>query len=303
MRSNRKEEVMMSKLNILNIPEFIDFNEKINIALKGKNKELERCYIPIGDVVTIAGYRVLEAPALFTTSEEGTIDTVQFEGKERVVLTGLKQRAVIRRVHSGLIRGILGDNYRCVVPDNLCGRCVNCFQFGSMNPETNVQVKSRTNITSSFSMQSSNEAVAEDEEFHIMVHSNLSMGREEGDVQAGSIYTNEVIKPGTQFPFLVYIYNPSQFDVTSYIKAHLISDLRGYGSYSTIRSQARSEFILITKDLCLSPSVILNKEKKEMLDMVKKGITLSGDEEIKSLADDFDSLAREYKDKLYGWRV
>lgn len=293
----------MSKLDILSIPEFIDFNEKINIALKGKNKELERCYIPIGDVVTIAGYRILEAPALFTTSEEGTIDTIDFEGKERVVLTGLKQRAVIRRVHSGLIRGILGDNYRCVVPDNLCGRCVNCFQFGSMNSDTNIQVKSRTNITSSFSLQSNEEAISEDEEFHIMVHSDLSMKKgEAADTQAGaSIYTNEVIKPGVVFPFLVYIYNPSQFDVVSYVKAHLIADLRGYGSYSTIRSQANSEFFLITKDLSLSPSVMLNKEKEEILNMVREEVTLSGDKEIKSLSDDFDSLADKYKDKLYGW--
>ena len=296
---------MMSKLNILNIPEFIDFNEKINIALKGKNKELERCYIPIGDVVTIAGYRTLEAPALFTTSEEGTIDTIEFEGKERVVLTGLKQRAVIRRVHSGLIRGILGDNYRCVVPDNLCGRCVNCFQFGSMNSDTNVQVKSRTNITSSFSLQGSDEAISEDEEFHIMVHSDLSMKKgEDTDTQArASIYTNEVVKPGVIFPFLVYIYNPAQFDIVSYVKAHLIADLRGYGSYSTIRSQASSEFVLITKDLSLSPSVMLNKGKEEILNMVKREVTLFGDKEIKSLADEFGALASKYKDQLYGWRA
>jgi len=293
----------MSKLDILNMPEFIDFNEKINIALKGKNKELERCYIPIGDIITIAGYRTLESPALFTTSEEGAIDTVEFEGNNRVVLTGLKQRAVIRRVHSGLVRGILGDNYRCVVPDNLCGRCVNCFQFGSMNSDTNIQVKSRTNITSSFSLQSSEESISEDEEFHIMVHSDLSMKKgEAADTQAGaSIYTNEVIKAGVVFPFLVYIYHPSQFDVVSYIKAHLIADLRGYGSYSTIRSQARSEFLLITKDLSLSPSIMLNKKKDEILGMVKTKVTLKGDQEIKSLADNFESLARKYKNKLYSW--
>ncbi|MBE0427097.1 MAG: type I-D CRISPR-associated protein Cas7/Csc2 [Nitrospirae bacterium] len=291
----------MTVLNNLNLPEFIDFNEAIDIALSGKKKSLRRCYIPVGDVVTIAGYRTLDAPALFTTSEEGTIDKVAFEGKERVVLTGLKQRAVIRRIHSSFIRGIIGDNYKCVVPDNLCGHCVNCFQFGSMNSDTGIQVKSRTNITSSFSLQSADEAISEDEEFHIMVHSDLSMakGEGEGTQKGASIYTNEVIKPETVFPFLVYIYSPSQFDIVSYIKSHLIADLRGYGSYSTIRSQARSEFILITKDLSLSPSVMLNKSKEEILKSVENKLTITGDSAIKSLADQFESMANTYKNKLY----
>lgn len=300
----KKEGQNMSILNKLNLPEFIDFNEAINIALSGKEKPLRRCYIPVSDVVTIAGYRTLEAPALFTTSEEGTIDKVEFEGRERVVLTGLKQRAVIRRVHSNLIRGILGDSYRCVVPDNLCGHCVNCFQFGSMNSDTGIQVKSRTNITSSFSLQSADEAISEDEEFHIMVHSDLSMARGEGEgtQREASIYTNEVIKPETVFPFLVYIYSPCQFDIISYIKSHLIADLRGYGSYSTIRSQTRSEFLLITKDLSLSPSVMLNKSKEEVSASVDNKLTITGDETIKKLADQFDSLAKKYQTKLYQWK-
>jgi len=292
----------MNELNKLNLQEFVDLNENIDIALKDKQKKpIRRCYLPIGDIVTIAGYRILEAPALFTTSEEGTIDKVEFEGKERVVLTGLKQRAVIRRVHADLIRGILGDIYKCVVPDNLCGRCVNCFQFGSMNTDINIQVKSRINITSSFSLESADECIAEDEEFHIMVHSDLSMKRGEGeDTQKGaSIYTNEVIKPGTIFPFLIYIYSPTQFDIISYLKAHLLADKRGYGSYSTIRSQAKSEFLLITKDLVLSPSVMLNKEPAEIQEMVDKEISIFGDGTIKSLVNEFEILAQKYKDKLY----
>lgn len=291
----------MSSLIKLGIPEFIDFNETINIALKGKAKELKRCYLPVGDVVTICGYRTLETPALFTTSEEGTIDTVDFEGKNRVVLTGLKQRAVIRRTHSNLVRGVLGDDYRCVVPDNLCGSCVNCFQFGSMNSDTNIAVKSRTNIVSSYSLQGSTEAISEDEEFHIMVHSNLSMKAGEGaGTQAGaSIYTNEVINPGTVFPFLVYIYSPSEFDVISYLKAHLLSDLRGYGSYSTVRGQVKSEFLAITKDLVLSPSVMLNNEKEQITKMLNEDVTIFGDEEIKILADEFNDLVNKHKNALY----
>lgn len=292
----------MSSLSKLNIPEFINFNEKVNIALKGAKKELKRCYLPVGDVVTICGYRTLESPALFTTSEEGTIDTVDFEGKNRVVLTGLKQRAVIRRTHSNLIRGILGDDYRCVVPDNLCGSCVNCFQFGSMNSDTNIAVKSRTNIVSSYSLQDSTEAISEDEEFHIMVHSDLSMkaGEDAGTQAGASIYTNEVINPGTVFPFLVYIYSPSEFDIVSYFKAHLLSDLRGYGSYSTIRGQVKSEFLAITKDLVLSPSVILNNDREQISEMLNGDAAIFGDKEIKTLADEFDDLADKYKDNLYG---
>jgi len=289
----------VSNLEKLGIPEFIDFNETINIALKGKDKELKRCYLPVGDVVTIVGYRTLEAPALFTTSEEQTIDTVDFEGKNRVVLSGLKQRAVIRRTHSNLVRGILGDGYRCVVPDNLCGTCVSCFQFGSLNPDKGIAVKSRTNIVSSYSLQDSTEAISEDEEFHIMVHSDLRMEALPEEERRASIYTTEVIKPGTVFPFLVYIYSPSQFDVISYLKAHLLSDLRGYGSYSAIRGQMKSEFTAITKDLVLSPSVLLNKNKEEVTKMLNNGVTVYGDSEIKALAEDFEKLAEKYEDKLY----
>lgn len=125
--------------------------------------------------------------------------------------------------------------------------------------------------------------------------------KEEKGVREASIYTNEVIKPGTIFPFLVYIYSPTQFDIISYIKAHLIADMRGYGSYSTIRSQSSSEFLLISKDLTLSPSVLLQSSKEEVKKQVNEKTTLFGDKGIKDLADQFETLAEKYKDKLYRW--
>jgi CRISPR type I-D-associated protein Csc2 len=290
----------LDELKKLEIPEFVNFNEAIDVALedKKKRKKLRRCYLPRGDIVTIVGYRTLESPALFTTKEEGTIDRIKFINKDRVVLTGLKQRAVIRRVHSDLIRDVLGDTYKCVVPDNLCGHCSNCFLFGSLNPDTDIAVKSRLNITTSYSLPDADEAISDEEEFHIMVHSNLSMAATEEERRA-SIYVNEVIKPCVVFPFVVYMYNPTIFDIVAYIKAHLMADKRGYGNYSAIRGQSKSEFLLITKDLMISPSTLLEKNKEEILKVVDSKKTLVGDQKIKGLAENFDDLASKYKDKLY----
>ena len=287
----------MEKLEWLGIPEFEDFNEVINVALKGK-RELKRCYLPVGEIVTIVGYRTLETPALFTTKEDQSIDILNFLGKDRAVLTGLKQRAVIRRVHSDLLRGIIGEAYKCVVPDNLCGACSNCFLFGSLNPDTGIAVKSRVNITTSYSIQDSDSAISDEEEFHIMVHSNLSMEATEEERKA-SIYVNEIIKPETVFPFVVYIYNPTQFDIVAYIKAHLIADKRGYGNYSAIRGQSNSEFVAITKDLTISPSTMIEKKKEDIVKMLDDKKTIFGDKKIKVLAESFETLAKKYKDKLY----
>lgn len=290
---------MVKKLNKLKIPEFVDFNESVNIALEAnKKKELRRCYLPRGDVITIAGYRTLETPALFTTKEEGTIDVISFLERDRLVFTGLKQRAVIRRIHSDLLRGVLGDEYKCVVPDNLCGSCSNCFLFGSLNPETNIAVKSRANITTSYSIEESDKAISDEEEFHIMVHSNLSMVQNEEE-RAASIYINEVIRPGTVFPFVVYLYSPTQFDVVSYIKSHSLADKKGYGNYSAIRGQCKSEFLLITKNLSISPSTMLEKSKKEILDSIDLNLSIIDEGKIENLANEFDDLAKTYKKNLF----
>jgi CRISPR type I-D-associated protein Csc2 len=285
------------------LPDFQDFGERIKTAT---GDELKRAYVRDNRYIAIVGYKVLNDFARFTSHEDLSVDSIDYAGKSRLYLTGLKRRAVMRRASEAILRGF-NQNYTCATPDHQCLACYNCYAYGGMIAIKNKleALRARIKPTTSFSIQSEYEAMIDEPEFHIMTHANLSMEQTE-EQKKGSIYEMMLIKPGTVFPFIDLIFSPTQFDLAMYLETVNRADAEGYGSRSSLLGTMETEIAAITDTL--------NVTQKELLASIE--IDANGrveDSKIKTLlaadavkASDLEpirlslpDLIEKYKDKVY----
>ncbi len=259
------------------LPEFKDLSEDIKLA---SGESLKKVYVQKNDYVAIVGYKVLKDFARFTSHEDLSNDRIDYAGKFRIYLTGLKRRGVYRRASEAILRQY-NEDYNCATPDHQCMNCYNCLTYGGVIAvkDKTQAIKSRLKPITSFSIQSDEEALADEEEFHNIVHTDFRMEQsEKGEQKKPSIYNLLLIKPGTVFPFIDIIFNPTRFDMAMYLETLRRADTMGYGSRSSLLGTMETKIIAITDNLKISHKDLLHKIK----------INETGDVDITELTTEFD---------------
>lgn len=293
--------------NILkSIPEFENFGQVIKTA---SGTELEKIYVRNNKYLAIIGYKVLKDFARFTSHEDFSIDKIDYYGKTRIYLTGLKRRAVMRRASEAILRGFNSD-YICATPDHQCMECYNCYTYGGVIAikDKTKAIKSRVKTVTSFSVQTDEEAIIDEPEFHNMVHRDLKMEQSPtGEQKKASLYELVLIKPGTVFPFIDIIFNPTKFDLSMYLETIKRADAEGYGSRSSLLGAMETKILAITDNMNIS--------QKELLDGIKvdtKGIiddkqitnlltgSLVAESDLESLRKELPNLIEAHKKEIYG---
>ncbi len=242
------------------LQEFQDFGARFQTA---SGEKLERVYLRNNRFVAIIGYKVLKDFARFTSHEDLSMDVLEYHGKTRIYLTGLKRRAVYRRASEAILRQY-DVEYNCATPDHQCMQCYNCFAYGgviAIKNETKA-IKSRIKTTTSFSVQNDEESIIDEPEFHNMIHRNLRMA-EETEEKKASIYEMVLIRPGVVFPFIDIIFNPARFDIAMYCETVRRADAEGYGSRSSLLGTMETKIVAITDDLKVSQTELLDAIKVE----------------------------------------
>ena len=285
------------------IPEFVDFGEAAKTA---DDEELERVYLRENNYLAVIGYKTLEDFARFTSSEDLSIDTIEYAGKDRVYFTGLKRRAVYRRASEAILREYTSD-YSCATPDHQCMNCYNCYTYGGTNlvKGKTKSIRSRMKMTTSYSIQSSMDAVVDEDEFHIMVHRDLEMAQKEEGQEKGSIHTITLIKPNTVFPFIDIIFNPTKFDVAMYLETIERGDAEGYGSKGSLLGTMSTEILGIIDDLDVTHRDLLDAIKvtddgevdaSEAKSLIDESISKK---ELENLKDELPDLIEKHRGKIY----
>jgi len=242
------------------LEEFVDFSKEVETPT-GEN--LEKIHLRTNDYRAIIGYKVLKDFARFTSHEDLSIDTLEYYGKTRIYLTGLKRRAVYRRSSEAILRQY-NAAYNCATPDHQCMHCYNCYLYGGVIAiaDKTKAIKSRMKTTTSFSIQSDEESIIDEPEFHTMIHRDLKMAQTT-DQKKASIYEMVLIKPGVVFPFIDIIFNPTKFDMAMYFETVRRSDAEGYGSRSSLLGTMDTSYVAVTDDLRISQVELLDALKIE----------------------------------------
>lgn len=292
---------------IRNLPEFKDLREELTLA---DDKKLRKIYVQKNDYIAIVGYKILKDFARFTSHEDLSNDKIDYAGKSRIYLTGLKRRGVYRRASEAILRQF-NEQYNCATPDHQCMDCYNCFTYGgviAVKGETQA-IKSRLKAITAFSIQSDEEALIDEEEFHNMVHTDFRMEQaEQGQQKKASIYNLLLIKPGIVFPFIDIIFNPTKFDLAMYLEMLRRADAMGFGSRSSLLGTMETKIIAITGNMKMSHKDLLTKITiNEVGDVAYEELTkqLSKDEivddsQLEAVRSSLPELIKKHSNQIYG---
>jgi len=186
--------------------------------------------------------------------------------------------------------------------------CYNCYTYGGViaRKDETQAIKSRLKTITSFSIQSEEEALADEEEFHNMVHTDFRMEQaEKGEQKKASLYNLLLIRPGTVFPFIDVIFNPTQFDLAMYLETVRRADMMGFGSRSSLLGAMETKIIAITDNMKISHKDLLTKIKIDEagkisyseLELKNETVTEGQLEAIRVKLPEF---IEKYSDKIYG---
>jgi len=220
----------------------------------------------------------------------------------------LKRRGVYRRASEAILRQY-EEKYNCATPDQQCMDCYNCFIYGgviAIKDETEA-IKSRLKAITAFSIQSDEEALIDEEEFHNIVHTDFRMEQTDKGQKKPSIYTLVLIKPGVVFPFIDIIFNPSQFDISMYLEMLRRADAMGFGSRSSLLGTMETKIIAVTDNLTISHKDLLtNIELSETGDVSYEKLLqqfsveeLVTDEQLTAIREKLPNLIETYKAAIY----
>jgi CRISPR type I-D-associated protein Csc2 len=289
------------------LPEFKNLREELKLA---SEKKLKKVYVQKNDYIAIIGYKRLKDFARFTSHEDLSNDKIDYAGKTRIYLTGLKRRGVYRRASEAILRQY-NENYNCATPDHQCMDCYNCFTYGgviAVKGETEA-IKSRLKAITAFSIQSDDEALIDEEEFHNIVHTDFRMEQaEQGQQKKPSIYNLLLIKPGVVFPFIDIIFNPSKFDLAMYLEMLRRADAMGFGSRSSLLGTMETKIIAITDNLTISHKDLLTKiALNETGDISYEGLNqqfskeeIVTDNQLEAIRKTLPKLIDTHKTEIYG---
>ncbi len=289
-----------------NLPEFKNLGEKLKLA---SGESLRQVYVQKNDYIAVVGFKVLKDFARFTSHEDMSNDKIDYAGKSRIYLTGLKRRGVYRRASEAILRQY-NESYNCATPDHQCMNCYNCFTYGGViaRKDKTQAIKSRLKTITSFSIQSDEEALIDEEEFHNIVHTDFRMEQaERGEQKKPSLYNLLLVKPGIVFPFIDIIFNPTKFDVAMYLETLRRSDVMGFGSRSSLLGTMETKIIAITDNLRVSHKDLLSKIKvdetgnvdfSELKDQFKDEIV--DEKQMDALRAKLPELIKKHSSEIYG---
>jgi CRISPR type I-D-associated protein Csc2 len=296
----------MPEIKNVIINELKEFEDLGQVMRTASGAELERVYVRDNKYVAIIGYKMLKDFARFTSHEDLSIDTINFAGKTRVYLTGLKRRAVMRRASEAILREF-DSNYNCATPDHQCMECYNCYAYGGVIAIKNKTkaIKSRVKTTTSFSVQSDDEIIIDEPEFHNIIHTDLKMEQTEEQKKA-SLYEMVLIKPNTVFPFIDVIFTPTKFDLAMYLETVKRADAEGYGSRSSLLGTMQTEIIVITTNLNVSQKDLLdgihidekgNVDDSQVRTLLQSNLIDVSD--LEALRDQLPDLIETHRQEIY----
>ena len=196
-------------------------------------------------------------------SNETYVDKVDLLGKTRAEFIARKLKGIERRMHMRLFRELTetqsgqkwDDQFRlwfdkraCEIPNGLCTLCWNDSLFGSLEAGKGATF-SRIRYFDTYSVEGAEDCIARlgsDEGMAIgnTVGEDLSKGR--GD---SSLHYYEYVKPGTHFPFITVIENPTLLDIAGLLHAITAADARGYGKYSASSGKFHTEVLAVSTGL------------------------------------------------------
>lgn len=288
------------------LSEFENFGKLIKTAV---GAEIEKVYLRNNRYLAIIGYKVLIDFARFTSHEDFSIDKIDYNGKTRIYLTGLKRRAVMRRASEAILREY-NQNYNCATPDHQCMECYNCFAYGGVIAikDKTKAIKSRIKTTTSFSVQTDEEAIIDEPEFHNIIRKDLKMEQAPtGEQKKASLYEMVLIKPGTVFPFIDIIFNPTKFDLAIYLETLKRADAEGYGSRSSLLGTMKSKILTVTDNLNVSQKELLegikvdekgNIDENQIKSLLKENLV--DEDKLEALRKELPTLIEAHKNELYG---
>jgi CRISPR type I-D-associated protein Csc2 len=289
-----------------NLPEFKNLGEKLKLA---SGESLRQVYVQKNDYIAVVGFKVLKDFARFTSHEDMSNDKIDYAGKSRIYLTGLKRRGVYRRASEAILRQY-NESYNCATPDHQCMNCYNCFTYGGViaRKDKTQAIKSRLKTITSFSIQSDEEALIDEEEFHNIVHTDFRMEQaEKGEQKKPSLYNLLLVKPGIVFPFIDIIFNPTKFDLAMYLETLRRADVMGFGSRSSLLGTMETKIIAITDNLRVSHKDLLSKIKvdetgnvdfSELRDQFKDEIV--DEKQMEALRAKLPELIKKHSSEIYG---
>jgi len=291
---------------IANLPEFKNLGEELKLA---SGESLKKVYIQKNDYIAIIGYKVLGDFARFTSHEDLSNDKIDYAGKSRIYLSGLKRRGVYRRASEAILRQY-NEAYNCATPDHQCMNCYNCFTYGGVIAikDKTQAIKSRLKPITSFSVQSDEEALIDEEEFHNIVHTDFRMEQaEKGEQKKPSLYTLLLIKPGTVFPFIDIIFNPTKFDLAMYLETLRRADALGYGSRSSLLGTMETKIVAVSDNLKMPHKDLLSRIKIDEtgnVDITELkevfGSEVVDERQLETLRAKLPELIKKYKAEIYG---
>jgi hypothetical protein len=209
-------------------------------------------------MITLCGIKRLESEALFISSEGGgtlrETAKIEFAGRERYWCIARKVNGIIRRV---LLAGLRPDN--CTV-DMPCAQCEVCHLLGALNTDENLAKLSRVRLQDLISVQE----YVYDEKFRVRLPDDPNRDNP-------TPFQEVVVPPGTEFPFIVRIINPSQRDLNLFLYSNATSDSVGYGNYTKLRGQATTDWVFAASGIIhLSVHRLLNTQRTEGTSVVEQ---------------------------------
>ncbi|MBI4316853.1 MAG: type I-D CRISPR-associated protein Cas7/Csc2 [Chloroflexi bacterium] len=277
---------------VASLPEYTDFGKLIQVKENQERLDhLKLSYLQGNTYLAIVGYIRLEDFARFTSQEDQRNDQIDAFGQRRIYLTGLKRRAVYRRISEGILRAHK-DDYSCATPDHQCLECYNCYAYGGVRAIKDQQdaLRSRFKPTTAFSIQAAEDALADEEEFHAMTHRDLKMPT---SGEGASIYNLHLIRPGVVFPFIDFIFQPCQFDLAIYFETLRQAEKSGFGSMTSRLGTVSINCVGVSADLALGQADLL----KDM--QVNADGTVDVDARLTTGLEKVDGS--DLRSKLKGW--
>lgn len=233
-----------------------------------------------GRAVTIVGLRTATTRFVPKSHEgfsnEAYVDKEWILGDKRAAFTARKQKATERRSHMRLLRQHLdgpaqlagkadskgkfeekdrkivltaNEDWHCELPHLLCLRCPNCTLFGGLRPGSQFALLARARYQDSFSLEPTRLCVANEESdsgdmgVDGMAIGNTQSERLHSARSSSSFFYYEYVRPGTHFPFVLTILDPSVLDVAGTLAAIDLASVTGYGSYSSNQGKFRTHLL------------------------------------------------------------
>lgn len=196
-------------------------------------------------VVSLFGVKTATDEVMFVDQETAGTETrtadLQFAGKQRYLGHARKIKGILRRAHRSETRALNGDGDitwvgdDCAFPDAPCTECVDCYDYGSFNPDADGQPKT-------------NARVRMHDMISVETFDRNRRFRARHPDEAGedpTPFQEVVVPPGVNFVYSVKIFAPTLSTMAGFLWANEMADSHGYGSYTATRGEFETTWLAL----------------------------------------------------------